>query len=907
MKRTLKILLGVVATLLVVLWIAPSALRGEIEQLVKREANAMLRARFDFERLSISLLRHFPNASVELRGMTLVGVERFEGDTIVAADRISVVVNPFSLLGDDGLQVKKVLLKEPSLYAHKLEDGAVNWDVMKPSESADETPVEDTPAVEEETDGEASSFRLALRDVRLSDASIRYADDSLQMYCSVNPLDLRLQGDLSAVQSKLNLWLGMQHINVQMGPVKMLNDAEVEFDARVAADLEKNHFAFEKNTLRLNAITLSLDGWAQMLDEGAVAMDLKAGTEGVQFKEVLSLIPVFYTQDFKNLTAGGELDLTMWAKGELRGDQLPAFEVKGAVRDGRFQYASLPKAVTDIQVAARIANPGAAMDRTEVELSKCALRMAGNEASATFYATRLMSDPLLRASFHGVVDLGAIHEVYPLEDMQLQGIITADLKAAGAISDLEKQRYEQLEAAGTFVVEKLRLDMPSLPPVSLQRAAATITPRAMTLGELSLKVGESDLAANGQLSNYLGYLMRGTTLSGRLYVKSALLDLNELLVAMASEETPAEAAPAAEPQAEEAAPVEGAMAVTIPENLDLSLSADFERILFQKMVIDGFTGEISLADSALSLNKLALQLFGGKASASGRYAAKAGGDPAFDLNMNLTGASFSRTFDQLEVVQKLVPIFEKTGGDYSLALDLSTRLDATLSPVMNTLNATGEIRSENIHLQNIEAFSALAAALKYDKLKQIEAKDVKIRFTIKEGRVTTQPFDLKMGNATMTLAGSTGLDQTIDYTATVSLPESATKGVLNSFDVTIGGTYTKPKIGVDVKQAAEQAVKNVVDQQIQKLTGSESLSEEIAKQAENLRAEARRAGEKLVAEAEKQGAKLVEEAAKKGALAKVAAQAASKKLVDEAQKQADKLVAAAEEKIAKLTAPKEVE
>lgn len=69
----------------------------------------------------------------------------------------------------------------------------------------------------------------------------------------------------------------------------------------------------------------------------------------------------------------------------------------------------------------------------------------------------------------------------------------------------------------------------------------------MTLGEFGLTVGRSDLSANGQLTGYIGYLLRDDVLSGRLYVKSELLDLNEIMDAMpsaeggaADEEAPAE-------------------------------------------------------------------------------------------------------------------------------------------------------------------------------------------------------------------------------------------------------------------------------------------------------------------------------------------------------------------------------
>lgn len=897
-KWVRKIVTGLVI-LLVVLLVAPSFLSGKIATIVKHEANELLQAKLDFEQLHISLLRHFPNASLDLKGLTLVGVDRFEGDTIVAAERISAVVSPLSLLTGDGIVVKKVLLDQPSIHALKEADGAVNWDVMKPTEEPTITPTE-TVTEDTEPSAESSSFKLAVKDFRITDAMILYEDDSTKMRCSTSPLHLRLRGDLSAAQSELDLNLRMEQLYLKSGVVSMLSDAEVEFDATIGADLEAMRFSFAKNRLRLNAIALTLDGWAQLLEDEAIAMDLTLDTDEVQFKDVLSLIPAFYTKNFRSLTAGGELALSAWARGEMRGAALPSFELNATVKEGRFQYASLPKAVTDINLVAKISNPGGVMDRTVVDLSRFGLRMAENAVSATFYGTNLVSDPTLRATLNGKLDLGMIDQVYPLEEMKLAGSIAADLQAAGRMSDVEKQRYEQLQAKGTFVVEQLGVDMASLPPIQLTRAAATISPSAMTLGELSLLVGESDLSANGQLTNYLGYLLRGDQLSGRLYVKSELLNLNQLMESMTSD-TEADSA-SAEPTDTTDTTTEAASsgAILIPENLNLSLSTNLKKILFQQMVLSEVSGGVSMKGGVLSLDKLAMQLFEGQATASGSYATNDPAKPTFTMDLALKQASFQETFRQLELVQKLVPLFEKTGGNYSLSMDLTTLLDETMSPVMNSVNAHGQLSSASIRLQNIGALDALAKALNSDKLKAIEAENVLIDFTIRDGRISTKPFDLKMGDTKMSLSGSTGLDQTIDYTAKVTLPESAMKGVLSTVNVGIGGTFTKPEIKLGLKEAAQEAVKHVLDEQVQKLTGSESLSAEIEKQAENLRAEAKRAGEKLVAAAEQQRDKLVEEAAKKGKLAEIAAKAAGEKLVTEAKKQADNLVAKAEEQIAKL-------
>lgn len=898
MKKLLKITVTVVAVLLVVVLTAPMFLRGKIAEVVRTEANAMLVPRLDFERLGISLLRHFPNASLELKGVTLVGVGPFEGDTIASVGRLSVVVDPWSLLGDDGLEVRKVLVSRPDLRAHKHSDGRVNWELMKPTE---EQPAAEEVSPEEPADGEASAFRLSVRDFRIDDALLSYVDDSTRtVFRTALPM-LRLRGDFSAAQSDLDLRLRTSATTFSSGVVTLLSDAEIELRADVSADLEQSRFELRDNMLRLNAIQATLDGWAQ-LDDDAVAMDLRLGCDRVEFKDVLSLIPAFYTRNYRGLSASGELTLAFWAKGELRGAELPAFGLELGVREGGFQYASLPKSVSDINIEARVSNPGGVMDRTVVDIPTFGLRMGDNSLSATFYGTSLVSDPQLRATLEGKLDLADIGEVYPLDkEVSLKGLIRADLSAAGRMSDVENRRYDRVSASGNFVVENVDAQLPGLPAIGLRRAAAGISPQAMTLGELSLTIGGSDLAANGQLTDYIDYLLRGATLSGRLYVNSKLLDLNEILASLSASDT-TEGEAAEEPAAEEAPAGDDAVAgqaVEVPRNLNLSLRTEVEKLLYGKMVIEQLSGEVRVADGTLSLDGLRMKAFDGSLTASGSYSTAADPRrPALAFKLGFTDASYARTFEQLDMVKRIVPLFETAGGVYSMSLDMKMNLDAAMEPDLMSLDAQGELRSADIRIEQLKAFELLAKTLGNDALSTIRAKDVVIPFAIRQGRVTTQPFDLKMGDVTVTLSGSTGLDQSIDYAAKVALPASATGGVLSKVNVGIGGTFTDPKVTIGVKEAVEEAARNLIDEQVQKLTGGDSLSEAVQKQAEQLREEARKAGEKLVAAAEEQRAKLVEAA--KNPIAKLAAEKAGDKLVEEARRQADKLVAEAEAQIDKL-------
>ena len=202
MKKFLKISGIILAVIVAVMVVVPMVLSGKIGEIVKREANAMLNAKVEFSSLDVSLFRRFPSVSVSLNDLSVVGVERFEGEKLVAAERIDVAVNLLSLFGDS-FTISKVWLERPQINAIVTEDGAVNWDIVKPSDepqSAEESPAEEPTAVAEE---EPSSMHLSIRSVRIIEGALSYRDLKERVEFRVAPLSIALSGDLSAEQTLL--------------------------------------------------------------------------------------------------------------------------------------------------------------------------------------------------------------------------------------------------------------------------------------------------------------------------------------------------------------------------------------------------------------------------------------------------------------------------------------------------------------------------------------------------------------------------------------------------------------------------------------------------------------------------------------------------------------------------------
>src|SRR5688572_3861356 len=98
--RKLLLALGLFTALsLAMLFVLPLLFRGRIVGLVKAELAERAAARVDWRRVRLSLLRDFPNATLQLERLTVVGIGPFEHDTLASIANVRVVLDLGSVLG----------------------------------------------------------------------------------------------------------------------------------------------------------------------------------------------------------------------------------------------------------------------------------------------------------------------------------------------------------------------------------------------------------------------------------------------------------------------------------------------------------------------------------------------------------------------------------------------------------------------------------------------------------------------------------------------------------------------------------------------------------------------------------------------------------------------------------------
>ncbi len=939
MKKIIRIFFITIATIFLLLLILPILFKGKIETIVKDQINQSVDATVDWDRFTLSLFRGFPDLSINLHNVSVVGVDEFEGDTLVGLKRFEFRANLFSAIKKE-VVVKSILLDQPLINGIVLEDGTANYDIVPVAESefAEEAEKKEIPETEKEEveDGEetsgGSSMGIALKRFAIQDGRISYKDATMGVDAQIGDFDLELRGDFSMDQTELELMISINGIDAKYEGIRYMHKGSFGMDVIAAADMVSSIYTLKKSEIRINGLVLGAEGTVGMPEDGSIVTDIRFFTKETSFQTLLSMVPAVYLTDFESLETSGSLALEGTVIGTMKDSFMPNATIELKVIDGFFSYPDLPKDVSDVQIALKVDYNGTDMDATTVDLEKFHLLFGGNPFDINLHVDHPFSDMHVAGMVKGMIDFASLKDVIPMEELDLSGRLDTDLRWDTRMSFIENEQFEQVELDGKLLIEGVHVNAPDIPvPVELKKLAIYFTPRYVNLETVDLLLGSSDLHLDGRLSNFIPFVFDDQTVHGSLNISSTLLDANELIPK--TEEVSSEEIEVPEEIEILNDSVAGPSPTKIPENIDFEMTLDLKKILYDSIVIEDLTGSMGVKDGIANLDDLNMDVMEGNVAVSGVIDTRGEYTDA-DLKLDMIGIDIPASYEAFVFIETLAPVARHCEGTANVEMKLFTLLDASFNPVYESINADGHLFARNLKVEQPASLELLGSVLKNEKLKNLELEKVDIRFAIRDGRVSVDPFDMDFGDSKIIASGSHGIDQTMDYILDMNIAKTDMGSGANELMSSVGalaagagfavpqsdyikvkanitGTFKDPKVSTDLsgnitdtKAAVKTAVKEKVTKEVEIV--KEQVREEVSEKADDLIKVAEEekvklieqatiAGDKLKKEAQIQGKKLIKEAGSnpiKKALAKKAAEEVNKT----AEKQAKKLVMEAEQK-----------
>lgn len=907
MRKTL-IILGVgLGLLLLLLVLLPLLFGGRIAERVKSEANQALDAKVDWRDQSLGLFRNFPNLTLSLDELSVVGVGRFEGDTLAAVGRLGVVLDLASAvrtaLGGAGpVVVRAVVLDRPRLSLVKLEDGSANWDITKADTAA--------PAPEA-----GRPLAVSLRRFEITDGDVVFDNRAANLRASLAGLDQSLAGDFGNEQLTIETRAHADSVTLEFAGLPYLNRVRLDLSTDIAADLAKQSFRLQESGVRLNELTLAFSG-SVASTEDRLTLDLAFGAPKTEFRHILSLVPAVYTRDFESVQTSGSLAVSGRVKGDYGEDAFPALSLNAKVENGAFRYPDLPLPARDIALDLAIGNPGGDPDSTTVNLRRFHVVLGSNPVDAVLVVRTPVSDPDVDARVAGKLDLADLRRTFKLEGMQeLAGTVAADAAVRARMSwlDSASPQYDRVAARGTVDLAGVTVKSDSLPhPLTIREASLRLAPQRAELRSFDATIGSSDLRLTGRLDNLLGFVLRDDVLRGSATLASRRFNLDE----WRSDEGDLSVIP-------------------VPANLDFGFEATVNELLYDDLTMRNARGRLRVKDQRITLENFTFATLGGEFAVNGFYETTDVAKPTFDVGLRIQKLDIPRAFEAFTTVQMLAPVAKYASGTFSTDLKLSGALGQDMRPLFPGLSGQGSLQTSILRLQDFPPLDKIAGLTKLSLLDDPGLKAVRSRFDIRDGRLHVQPFTVGLGETAMTVSGSNGIDQSLDYDLRLQVPRGllgaeanqAIGGLLSkaagagldlgaareiALGIELGGTVTNPSISVGaadvagsaveaVQDAAERRVTEVVDSaKLRAAARAQQLVAEAEQRAAAIRAEAKSLAEKVKQEGHLQADSLVARA--EGPLAQAAARLAADRLRKETDAKAARIVSEADQRANSMVA-----
>ena len=488
MKKILIIVGASVLVFLLLVIAVPFLFKDQIKNAIDQQIAKSIAAEVSYDGIDLSLLKRFPNLSLSVESLTIIGQGQFEGDTLIFSEVLTVAASPIDAIFSEQLEIKSIDLIRPYVQIIVDQDGAANYDI----------------AIEDQADQpEADSdYSFSINRWDVENGSIAYVDKQTGFSTHLEGIDHQGSGDFSKDQFDLETSSKLLIDDLSYQGISYLSQKQMSGDMTMEINLVDSKYTFKQNAININQLAIAFDGWVAMPENSDdINLDISISTPSNEFKDLLSLVPGMYVDGFENLEADGLVSIDGHFKGTYSTQQIPAFELALKVENGMFHYPELPSEVHNINMDLLVANSDGDVNSTLIDLSQLHIEFGESPLDGSIKIDGF-SPSEIDAQLATSLDLAKLTSIVPMDDMELRGNYQLKLNAAGTY-DSAAQVFPVMDARMSLENGYLKS---SEFPESIEQInlITTVTNQSGSLPDTRIEISEFDFLMDGE--PFAGYL-----------------------------------------------------------------------------------------------------------------------------------------------------------------------------------------------------------------------------------------------------------------------------------------------------------------------------------------------------------------------------------------------------------------
>lgn len=573
---------------------------------------------------------------------------------------------------------------------------------------------------------------------------------------------------------------------------------------------------------------LSLEINGQNLDASADldlghGADNASGTVGLKFnpldiETLISMVPDAYSHVFDSISASGRIGLDATAKGALKGgkpvlDKAEAHVQLQEIDAELYDTISVRTSGATVTVDYPSANYGktdkVVSADADCRFSTLALRMTGQSdidaeisgmtlglkvkspsdslsiaaalADVTIDEASLRTDTL-SASFNGLKASADVVKSAGPVDISLSLGADSMLASTGSAINVNLGNSNFTASASydeskTDLLQKwtpnlnarinnaaLHLDGPDQ-DISMPTLDMDFSLGHFVIYDSRVQLGRSDISLIGEVYNIGSYLDGDSLLTGKLYLESDFVDVNQIM------ELTSGIGKAGTVSQDTAKNVKDGPFL-VPEGLDVTMHTDFGEIEYENKVFNTVGGDITVSDGTLVIQELGFSSNAAEMQLTAIYDTPSLDSLFLEMDFHLLDIEIDELISLIPSVDSVVPMLKSFDGRAQFHLAAESFLKPDYTPIMSTLMGAAAIEGAGLVVMDNEVFDGIKDKLMMSRDARNVIDSLEVELSVLRNKVTLYPFKVTMDKYTAVIGGHHNINKDLDCLYHIALINS---------------------------------------------------------------------------------------------------------------------------------------
>ena len=756
MRRTKKILywtLGIIVALILQAILLIRIFEDELILLAKNKLNEYLITEVKVEKIELSLLKHFPRASVEFTNSSIKEPLKGSSKNLLTAQRISMVLSLWDIYRQN-YRIKKILIEGGILAISVDKNGKDNYHFWKSVKSSGN-----------------EKFTLQIDEITVKDVLVSYLDLKLQQNYLVNVKSSVIAGNFSASQFLMNTKADLFVEHLKSGKTTFINKKSLLANLKLDINTKDQIYGFNNAIFALNGVEITGKGIVKN-EPGQTFLDLAFSGKDLTIQSFLALLPPTYTQDLKKYSSKGDFYFDTKIKGYLSDKKTPAISVNSGINKGEITVEA-PEGklvMKNVNVNASYNNGKNHSSASSVlQLKKFVAQLDGKPLQASLIYKNF-DDPYIDLYVKGDINLRTFYPFIPGNIIKtMDGKLLVDASFTGYVRNFkEAESIGSTSAKGTIIVENTNFKLSnSLLDFKNFEGDFRFQNNALQLTGFKGNISSTDFLIDGNFKNLVAYiLLPDQDIEIDASIRSKTLNLDELLAVKQTSNGEI-------------------YNFKINPKLVSTIRASVGKMNFKRFNAYNLTGVLQIKDQVMISDRISFNAMDGQLNSTLMINAR-DKDLMVDLQSSISSVNVKKMFYEFDNFGQQVLQDKNINGSLSANVSVSSVWNRQLEANLNELKVTSIVLLENGQMMDFEPLLALSKFVSIRELRNLKFETLQNNIEIKNNTIFIPKMEINNNAVNLLLSGSHNFSNKIDYKIRLLLADVIAKKSSRSNDSDFG-------------------------------------------------------------------------------------------------------------------------